>query len=66
MRTLVPAPESLRLAALGYARNYLELGATYRWGGQDPLPGRLVVDCSGLIVRCYGYACEDCGYALPF
>lgn len=41
-------------------------GATYEWGGQDPLPGRLVVDCSGLVIRCYQYACEDYGYTLPF
>lgn len=63
---LVPAPEEVRLAALDYARRYEEQGATYAWGGQDPLPARLAVDCSGLVVRCYGYACADYGYSLPF
>jgi hypothetical protein len=24
------------------------------------------VDCSGLVVRCYGYACGDLGYRMPF
>lgn len=62
----IPAPEEVRLAALGYARRYAELGAVYEWGGQDPLPSRLAVDCSGLVVRCYGYACADYGYRLPF
>jgi hypothetical protein len=63
---LGPAPEELRLAALGYAREYAALGAVYEWGGQDPLPRELAVDCSGLVVRCYGYACEDFGFSLPF
>ncbi len=64
--TLVPAPEEVRQQALIYAKKYIELGATYEWGGQDPLPRRLVVDCSGLIIRCYQYACEDYRYRLPF
>lgn len=63
---LVEAPEAVRLAALKYAAIYAELGATYEWGAQDPLPKRLAVDCSGLVVRCYGYACGDYGCSLPF
>jgi hypothetical protein len=63
--SLEPGSEGLRLAALGYARRYAELKATYEWGGQDALP-RIVVDCSGLVLRCYGYACGDYGRKLPF
>lgn len=64
--TEVLAPETVRLAALNYAKTYAELGAVYEWGGQDPLPRTIKVDCSGLVVRCYGYACEDFGYSLGF
>ena len=62
----VPAPEAVRLAALQYAKTYVELGAVYAWGGQDPLPRTIAVDCSGLVVRCYGYACSDFGFEMPF
>ncbi len=62
----VPAPESVRLAALQYAQKYLKLDAEYEWGAQDPLPQRLAIDCSGLVVRCYQYACHDYGYMLLF
>jgi hypothetical protein len=60
------APETVRIAALHYAKTYVELGAAYAWGGQDPLPRTISVDCSGLVVRCYGYACEDFSYRMPF
>lgn len=60
------APESVRNAALMYAQKYAELGAVYEWGAQDPLPKIIKVDCSGLVVRCYQYACSDFGYSLPF
>jgi hypothetical protein len=60
------APESVRTAAFAYAQKYAELGAVYEWGGQDPLPKTIKVDCSGLVVRCYQYACSDFGYSLPF
>ncbi|HRS04402.1 MAG TPA: NlpC/P60 family protein, partial [Treponema sp.] len=56
----------IRQRALEYAYQYESLGTGYAWGGQDPLPGRLVVDCSGLVIRCYQYACEDFGFTLPF
>ncbi len=55
----------VRTRALDYAKQYIAMGTTYEWGAQDPLP-RLSVDCSGLVVRVYGYACEDLGYRLPF
>lgn len=60
------APESVRRAALAYAHKYAECGTIYGWGSQDPLPGRTAVDCSGLVVRCYQYACDDFGYSLCF
>jgi len=60
------APESVRTAAFAYAQKYAELGAVYEWGGQDPLPKIIKVDCSGLVVRCYQYACSDFDYSLPF
>jgi hypothetical protein len=62
----IPAPEEVRLQALDYARQYISLGAEYEWGGQDPLPRRIVVDCSGLVIRCYEYAASDHGYSLLF
>jgi len=63
---LVEAPEEVRIAALRYAEEYARLGAVYEWGGQDPLPRVIRVDCSGLVIRCYGYACEELGYLMPF
>ncbi|WP_304225411.1 C40 family peptidase [Gracilinema caldarium] len=62
----IPAPEEVRLQAIDYARQYIKLGAEYEWGGQDPLPRRIVVDCSGLVIRCYEYAVADYGYLLLF
>ena len=60
------APPEVRIAAYHYAKQYESLGAEYLWGGQDPLPKTIQVDCSGLVVRCYQYACADFGYILPF
>ncbi len=62
----IQAPEVVRKAALNYAQEYKSLGAIYEWGGQDPLPKTIKVDCSGLVVMCYSYACEDFGYRMPF
>mgnify|MGYP000415723504 CR=1 FL=1 len=62
---VVPAPSEVRVRALSYARRYMEEGTGYQWGGQDPLQ-KIVVDCSGLLIRCYQYACQDEGYFLLF
>lgn len=63
---LIEAPDSVRDRALVYAYQYKDAGAIYEWGGQDPLPRTIKVDCSGLVIRCYQYACQDFGYTLPF
>jgi len=60
------APVEVRDRVLEYAREYMKLSAEYEWGGQDPLPRTIFVDCSGLVIRCYQYACEDFGYRLLF
>lgn len=62
---VIPSPPEVRGRALLYARKYMEEGAVYEWGGQDPLP-KIAVDCSGLVIRCYQYACQDEGYVLLF
>ncbi len=62
---VIIAPEEVRQKAIEYARKYIEAGAGYQWGGQDPLP-KIVVDCSGLVIRCYEYATRDYGYFLLF
>lgn len=64
--SIVPAPPEVGERAVEYARKYIELGAEYEWGGQDPLPRKIVVDCSGLVIRCYEYAANDYGYTLLF
>ncbi len=63
---IIEVPVEVRNRALEYAREYIEFGAEYGWGGQDPLPRTIVVDCSGLVIRCYQYACEEFGYRLLF
>jgi len=63
---IVPASVEIRTAAIRYAQKYAELGAVYEWGGQDPLPRKIAVDCSGLVIRCYEYACGDYGASLLF
>ena len=63
---LFEAPAEVRARSIKYAQKYIEEGAEYQWGGQDPLPKRIAVDCSGLVIRCYQYACGDFGYRLPF
>jgi len=62
----IEAPVEVREKALEYARKYIELNAEYWWGKQDPLPRTIFVDCSGLVINCYQYACEDFGYRLLF
>lgn len=62
----IEAPVEVREKALEYARKYIELNAEYWWGKQDTLPRTIFVDCSGLVINCYQYACEDFGYRLLF
>lgn len=62
--TVVATPE-VREKAVWYAREYIEAGTQYEWGGQDPLP-RIVIDCSGLVIRCYDYAASDLGFVMLF
>ncbi|MCX7025923.1 MAG: NlpC/P60 family protein, partial [Spirochaetes bacterium] len=62
----INTPKEVRKDALKYAEKYVSYGAIYKWGGQDPLPYAIEVDCSGLVVRCYEYACKDLGYRMPF
>jgi hypothetical protein len=62
----INTPKEIRKVALEYAEKYVRNGAIYKWGGQDPLPYAIEVDCSGLVVRCYEYACKDLGYRMPF
>ena len=59
-------PEEIRQKAYEYAVEYKALDTEYEWGGQDPLPRTIKLDCSGLVVRCYQYALEDTEYELPF
>jgi hypothetical protein len=65
-KTYILANKDIRTAAIKYANEYISLGAVYEWGGQDPLPKTIFVDCSGLAIRCYQYACSDYGYKLLF
>jgi len=62
---IIVAPPDVREQAVWYAKKYIEAGAQYGWGGQDPLP-KLLIDCSGLVIRCYEYATNDLGYSLLF
>jgi len=62
--TLLTPPE-VGEKAVWYAREYVKAGTQYEWGGQDPLP-RIVVDCSGLVIRCYEYASNDLGFFILF
>ncbi len=64
--TIIAAPDKVCVTALEYAYQYLHHGTEYLWGGQDPLPRLLKVDCSGLVIRCYEYAAQDYGYSLLF
>jgi hypothetical protein len=63
---LVPAPNDIAQNALACAHEYAERETEYVWGGQDPLRRALQIDCSGLVVNCYGYAVEGTDYRLPF
>ncbi|MBQ1972514.1 MAG: C40 family peptidase, partial [Treponema sp.] len=49
-----------------YAKWYCQEDTKYVYGGQDPIPRVLKVDCSGMVINCYKYAVENTKYKLPF
>ena len=56
-------PAKLAATAFEYAKKYAAADTQYKLGAQDPLRA-IQVDCSGLVVRCYGYALQNSGYSL--
>lgn len=56
-------PSQLAATAFEYAKKYAAADTQYKLGAQDPLRA-IQVDCSGLVVRCYGYALQNSGYTL--
>ena len=62
----VPAggcPTQLAARAFEYAKKYASADTQYKYGAQDPLRA-IQIDCSGLVIRCYGYALQNTGYSL--
>lgn len=67
--TVTPDSDSIdyiRSKALEYAKMYCNEDTVYVYGGQDPIPRVLRVDCSGMVINCYKYAVENTKYELPF
>ena len=67
--TVTPDSDSIdyiRSKALEYAKWYCKEDTKYVYGGQDPIPRVLRVDCSGMVINCYIYAVENTKYELPF
>ncbi len=64
-RALIEAPDATAAEALRYAYRYVDEDTEYVYGGQDGLR-TIRIDCSGLVVNCYGYAVSGTPYALPF
>lgn len=67
--TVTPDSDSIdyiRSKALEYAKWYCQEDTKYVYGGQDPIPRVLKVDCSGMVINCYIYAVENTKYELPF
>ena len=62
----VDCPAAIAAQAFAFAVQYRDAETEYAWGGQDALRAALRLDCSGLVVRCYGYAVEDSPYCLLF
>ena len=58
----VDCPAVIAAQAFAFAVQYRDAETEYAWGAQDALH----LDCSGLVVRCYGYAVEDSAYRLLF
>jgi len=63
---LIECPDQIAFNALLYAKEYADENTQYQWGGRDPLPRSILIDCSGLIVKCYQYAIENTTFNLPF
>jgi cell wall-associated NlpC family hydrolase len=67
--TVTPDSDSIdyiRSKALEYAKWYCQEDTKYVYGGQDPIPRVLKVDCSGMVINSYKYAVENTQYKLPF
>ncbi len=62
----IDCPADIAARAFAFAVQYRDAETEYAWGGQDALRAALRLDCSGLVVRCYGYAVEDSVYRLLF
>ncbi len=62
----IDCPADIAARAFAFAVQYRDAETEYAWGGQDALRAALRLDCSGLVVRCYGYAVEDSAYRLLF
>ena len=56
-------PSQLAASAFEYAKKYAAADTEYKYGAQDPLRA-IQIDCSGLVIRCYGYALKNTGYSL--
>ena len=56
-------PAQIAANAFEYAKKYAAADTQYVYGAQDPLRA-IRVDCSGLVIRCYGYALQNTGYSL--
>lgn len=62
----IDCPAAIAATAFAFAVQYRDAETEYAWGAQDALRAALRLDCSGLVVRCYGYAVEDSSYCLLF
>lgn len=56
-------PTELAKVVFEYAKKYAAADTQYKLGAQDPLRA-IQVDCSGLVIRCYGYALQNTDYSL--
>lgn len=56
-------PSRIAASAFEYAKKYAAADTQYKYGAQDPLRA-IQIDCSGLVIRCYGYALQNTEYSL--
>ena len=56
-------PTQIAATAFEYAKLYAASDTQYKLGARDYLRA-IQVDCSGLVIRCYGYALQNTGYSL--